>query len=480
MTSVPQRLKNAFIFGISPLIFFAVLSQSAFAQPTPQSYPVTKLDTEVRFQGADINNGSLGTTTARDAGVVGAEAKAKFTAEFNPDALFYWEGRAVAAAGRAGVQDENTGAVGNNGSFAEWKQSYLQFSNIGGEPTASARIGRQLVAEPYGLWWNQDFDAVRANYDSSLFKGSLTGGQNLMTYRTNDTGGFIEGQKNVARVMAEGSWQYHYQNFIEARVAYVDDHQHQAVGDLVGDVNPYNNPGNMYWYGLRATGKTAVFDDADANKVGYRVDLLGVSGHEDQPTLGATNVTAITGRHVQGWAFDAGTDIPLPHAKPLIHLGYAYGSGDDSTTGTDNSFRQTGLQGNFSRIGALSQNTDNYGTVLRPELSNIHIISAGVTMPVLAASDAGVIYRYYRLADTATSLVSSGVANTLNGVDKDLGQGVDVMFNMDVLKETTENIPHVQSLSFRSSLGFFRSGDAYGTASGETAVRGLVELKVGF
>jgi alginate production protein len=237
----------------------------------------------------------------------------------------------------------------------------------------------------------------------------------------------------------------------------------------------------MYWGGVRAAGKASVYPEAGEQKLLYRVDLLGVTGREKTGTIGAANtVTAINSRDVSGWAFDASADIPLPQINPLIHLGYAYGSGDNNTTGTDHAFHQTGLQGNYSQIGALSQNTDNYGTVLRPELSNIHIISAGVTTPVLHASDVGVIYRYYRLADTATSIASSGIFNTLDGTHRSLGQGVDLLFNADVMKEAAWNPSHVQSVGFRSSLGFFRSGDAYGAAKGENAVRGLVELKVGF
>jgi hypothetical protein len=485
-----KRLKEILLLGISTFVFSVALTHAALAQPEndtvatqapPQSFPQQTLDTEVRLQGADINNGDLGTNAGpQNAAVGAAEAKFKYDYMFTQNNSFFWEGRAVAAVGNAGYQDENTGAIANSGSFAEWRQSYFQFSDIGGVVPSNVRVGRQIIDEPYGVWWNQDFDAVKASYDSSLFRGSVSGGQNLFTYRTDSPASYIEDQKNISRVLAEGSYQYFYQNFVEARAAYADDRQSQSVGQAVNDIDPYNNPGNMYWGGVRAAGKTAIYQGADQTKLNYRVDLMGVAGHEDQSTLGATNITAVNDRNVQGWALDASTDIPIPNVKPLVHLGYAYGSGDDSATGTDHAFRQTGMQGNFSQIGALSQNTDNYGTVLRPELSNIHIISAGVTTPLLAASDAGVIYRYYRLADDASSIVSSGIVDSLNGTSKNLGQGVDFVFNTDVLKETTANIQHVQSLTFRSSLGFFRSGDAYGPASDQTAVRGLVELKVGF
>ena len=101
-------------------------------------------------------------------------------------------------------------------------------------------------------------------------------------------------------------------------------------------------------------------------------------------------------------------------------------------------------------------------------------------MPVLEASNIGAVYRYYRLDQAATALVTSGVENNLNGVDHDLGQGVDLLFNTDLLKDVQPQVKNVQDVSFRSSLGFFRAGDAFGTREGDIAVRGLVEVKVGF
>jgi alginate production protein len=461
-----------------PLFFFLVgLCPSALAA---QLSPTMTLDTEVRLQGVDTRNADLGTSGSDNAATGAAEVKFKFTNNFNENALFYWEGRAVGNAGRGGVQDEDTGRVSGDDSFLEWRQSYFEFSNIAGQTPLSARIGRQRVKENYGIWWNEDFDALRMTYDTTLFKGTLTGGENLFSYRTDDEDS--RNERDIARIMAEGSWQYHYQQFFEARFAYANDHSSLYIGQPQNPNDIDNTTGNLYWAGVRAAGQANVFDSPDEQKLLYRVDLMRVSGDEDVGTIGGGNtIIAINDQDVSGWAFDASTDIPLPHAKPLIHLGYAYGSGDsDAADDTDHSFRQTGMEGNFSRIGALTQNTNNYGTVLRPELGNIHILSAGVTSPVLAASDAGLIYRRYRLSDPATSISSSGVFNTLDGAHRDLGQGVDLLFNMDVLKETATTLAHVQSLELRSSLGFFRSGDAYGAAKGENAVRGLVELKAAF
>lgn len=468
------------LLSSSALVFALSLGLSSPAQAAQELAPGLTLDSELKFQGAWEDNMDLGTAGDQSEGLGAAEAKFRVTKTFTPDLLFLWEGRAVGLKGDAGYQDTTTGNVADKGSFLEWRQSYFQFSNVGGNAPLNIKVGRQRIWEPYGLWWNDRLDAVSVDYDTTTFKGSLTGGQDFFSYRTGNYE-FKRDDRDIARLLAEGSWQYYYQNFIEARAAYESDHSGIHIGDAQDPNDPDSREGHFYWAGVRATGETQFLTDKEDNKLMYRVDLMGVRGRETLPTVAGSTITATNSQDVAGWALDAGVDVPLAKAAPLVHLGYAYGSGDDNAgSGTDHTFRQTGVDGNFSQIGALTQNTNNYGTVLRPELGNIHIFTAGLTSKVFRASDTGVLYRYYRLAENAGSLSSGGVTTTLGGGSKSLGQGVDLLFNTDILKEADLNIGHVQDLSLRSSLGFFRSGDAFGAAKGETAVRGLVEVKVGF
>lgn len=488
MTSVikPRQSRTAALMIL--LIACTSLSRVSFAADTAVTnaavtMPPIVVNGDVRAQAAGIDNGDLGTSGHDSAGTLALEGELDVTANFNPNALFFWQGRAVGSAGHGGFQTEDTGGLSNGKSFLEWRQSYFEFNNIDKQPL-TARIGRQKLREPYGLWWNQDFDSVRALYQTSLFSGNITAGQNLFDYNTNGST-FTNNDRDVARILGEASWQYWYENFFEARLMYQDDHSSVHVGQVESEQNLDFGTSNLVWAGVRAAGKTHVIGTPD-QKLAYRVDLLAVDGHEDLATTVAgpgsnRTVTGITGHDVMGWGFDAATDIPIPNAKPFIHLGYAYGSGDSNANGTDNTFRQPGLYGNFSRFGALTENTDNYGTVLRPELSNIHIVTAGVTMPVFAASDVGAIYRYYRLADAAAALPASGVENNLDGVDKYLGQGVDLLFNTDILKDADLTpTKGVTDVTLRSSLGFFWAGKAYGSADGDVAARGLVEVRVGF
>lgn len=85
-------------------------------------------------------------------------------------------------------------------------------------------------------------------------------------------------------------------------------------------------------------------------------------------------------RKLDGRAFDVGTvytfkDWPL---APRVIAGYAFGSGDDDPDDrTDRAFRQTRYHANEARLGGLYRR-GIYGEVLDPELSNLHIVSAGL------------------------------------------------------------------------------------------------------
>ena len=471
-----------FISGTSKrfLLSYILISSAAFCSPAlaKQLTPNITLDTNIRIQASDVDNADLGTEGSKNVEAGALEARFRLTGNLNENMLFFWEGRGVANVGRRGFQSADTGEISSLDSFLEWHQSYLQFNNVGVSPV-SLRIGRQKIREDYGLWWKQNFDSMRLMYDTTLFSSFIAAGQDLFSYRISDDG-FTENEQKITRVLAEGSWQYYYEQFFETRLMFQNDHSNIAVGDQEKTDNHDDRNGKLFWGGIRASGKTPSFMTG-ADKLSYRIDLMAVTGNEDVATIVNDIITAVDDKRVKSWAFDASADIPLPNVDPIIHFGYAFGSGDSNPADdSDHAFRQSGMEGNFSRIGALSESTNNYGTVLRPQLTNIHVLSAGMTMPVFKASNVGIIYRYYHLDEPTTALASSGVINTLDGVNHQLGQGLDILFNMNALKGKGMDNTNINDITFKSSLGFFRSGSAYGAADGEITVRALAELKIGF
>ncbi len=199
----------------------------------------------------------------------------------------------------------------------------------------------------------------------------------------------------------------------------------------------------------------------------YRADLVGVAGTADNidtspgPRI-SRNIDSIDEVDVLGWAFDGEIDLILPRVKfnPIVTFGYAYGSGDDDNgdDGTDNSFRQSDLESDPSYIAGTTRPIHNYGEVLRPELSNLHILSVGQRSNFTDFTDFSIIYNKYLLDNSDTRLRCTRVRQAINGNDNDVGQEIDILLNSDLESQFNIDLPVFSGVNFRSSLGAFEAG----------------------
>lgn len=396
----------------------------------------------------------------------------------------YVEGRGLLSDGIASsnsIDDDDSRDL----SFLEMRQAWIEFDNLFGTP-ASIKAGRQRFYEPRGIWWNRDLDAVKFALDSTLTNGFIAVGENQDNYRVGDDNDFDRDEEDRLRILGEISHEYTQNQFIETRFLYEDDHSGtEAIGQLVPSNDRDNEDYELVWAGIRARGQT---QPQGLEKLGYRIDLLGVAGEETTigtttgPVTGFRSVNSVTNRDVLAWAFDGGIDIqPNIFLDPTFSLGYAYGSGDDGN-GDNNAFRQTGLEGNTSNYpeGRVSGSIRNYGEVLRPELSNLHIASAGINVPALEASDISVNYFSYWLDEETTGITDSDINAPTNGQDVYVGQALDFIANINIGKEMNIQSTVFKNTAFRVRMGGFQAGDAFGTEEDEYAYRGSTELRIKF
>ena len=137
-------------------------------------------------------------------------------------------------------------------------------------------------------------------------------------------------------------------------------------------------------------------------------------------------------RDLSGFALDVGgtyrfLDLPL---FPSVTLGYAFGSGDpDPDDSTNNEFRQTGLHSNEMRLAGIAE-FKIYGEALDPDLSNLHIFTAGLGLRPLANVTLDLVYHHYRLDEFAEELGSSAITAPLNQTSKDVGDALDVVIGV--------------------------------------------------
>lgn len=485
-----RKYRNSAFSGTCLALAMLVVPVSARAD---MEFGPVKVRTDIKAQASGEDHMDLGTASNDPADSEALEARVQVSGDITDNVSFFLQARGVKNYGSGGSVDSDTGEAAGRDDFLEWRQSWIEFDNLfdGVYSPFSIRVGRQRVKEDRGLWWNRDLDAASLRYDATLFNAHLTVGQNLAEYRTsNDT--FGQDDQDILRVLGEAAWQWQYGQYIEGRFAYQNDYSGmEDAGSLISSSDRDDSDAKLFWAGLRLKGDVGgLRPELEKTKVNYRFDLMAVSGKDEvqSSTSGPGDLRTVTGTQdmdVFGWALDAEVGVPLPisiaEQKPIFILGYAFGSGDDDTTdNTDNGFRQTGLDGNTARPGNSTGSLHNYGSVLRPDLSNIHILTAGLTVPVTGATDISTLYHYYRLDEKATSLASSGIDATLNGTDTDLGQALDLMMNVNVTDEFGLPSDHVDRVDFKATVGAFRAGEAYASGEDETAVRGQVELRFRF
>jgi len=162
------------------------------------------------------------------------------------------------------------------------------------------------------------------------------------------------------------------------------------------------------------------------------------------------------GRDLGAWAYDVGTTWEPDFANPFYFtVGYALGSGEESTTGTDTRFSQTGFEDNSARFGGVSS-FRYYGELLRPELTNMGIFTTGIGAKITNDLSVDLVYHNYRLdvvtddldffdPDDFTNIKPDSIA-----ADPDLGWETDLVFGMRGFK----------GWDFKLIFAYFEPGDA--------------------
>ena len=157
------------------------------------------------------------------------------------------------------------------------------------------------------------------------------------------------------------------------------------------------------------------------------------------------------GKSLRGYALDAGIIYSLQApGKPALILGYAHGSGGESSR-VDRGFRQTGLQDNEDRLSGLS-NVKYYGELLDPELSNLSIMTIGMGFRPSETSSLELIWHKYRQVDASDDDIrDSPLRAEPTGNDRSLGFEIDAIAALRLSA----------GVGLEVKLGYFRPGEAF-------------------
>lgn len=272
-----------------------------------------------------------------------------------------------------------------------FNQAWLQFAPI---PDVDLRLGRWLLRDEREWLFDENIDGVYAKYDGKVETE------------------FVAGQVNYwQRDLLDSSTRGDKTNIL-ALIPRYDLSQHWLVGGYAvyqnGRSTKEDRQLNM---GLRSWA-------SPRQAFSHWLDISTVRGQKDRQQL-------------RGYAVDSGATLRLKEVplQPRFTLGYAWGSGDsDSDNRVSKRYRQTGLQGNEATFGGMAK-FKIYGDTLAPELTNIHIITAGTGIDLGQQASLDVVYHYYRqhrlgaLVDDTTALDAKYDRKTT----KKLGSALDVI-----------------------------------------------------
>jgi hypothetical protein len=353
----------------------------------------------------------------------------------------------------------------------ERDQAWVFFDRIFGS-SFGLQVGRQNFKETREWWWDDDLDAVRLYFDRAGWHAELGLARELA--RVSSLQDAIDPeQQDVVRTLGMASWLWAPRQKLEAYFLHADDRSGSApVGTRLDEALEDPSDARLTWYGLRAIGSR---DFGRPGALEYWADWAAVTGDETRiryATAGSTStVTRIGARDVRGSAFDVGLtwETPLP-LSPSLTLGYARGSGDaDESDGVDRSFRQTGLHNNNWRYSGVNR-FRVYGEVLRPELSNLKILTASLGVPLLRSSSLELSWHRYRQLSAADSLRDVRLDTDPSGLSPDIGQEIDLVLGFR----------EGRRLDVEVAAGMFLAGEAYAGSGRRKAYFGQVEFTWNF
>lgn len=303
-----------------------------------------------------------------------------------------------------GGSHERTGQPHVNEAWVSWRD--IARSGV------DVRVGRLDFDEPREWVYDRNLDAVRFVWRGDALKLELSGSTVL------DDGDDRDEHSN--------NWIAYLSNDDPERLlaAYVVDRR--------DDRSPRDYP---IHFGARAIGEFAPDHES-----WLEASLL--RGFSDN-------------RDFEGYGFDVGTTWSPDFAHPLsFTLGFAYGSGDDDPNdGTDEAFRQTGLQDNNGKFAGVTS-FRYYGEVLDPELSNLAIWTAGVGARVGPKTSVDLVYHVYDQVDASDFMLDSDVEadpGELDGTQRGLGHEIDLILGTKAWKPW----------DFEIVYGRFEPGDAF-------------------
>jgi alginate production protein len=317
------------------------------------------------------------------------------------------------------------GTSGSQRSKAlERGQAWVKVSRLGGTPWG-LQVGRVALIDRRAFWWDDDLDAVRALYSGDDWRLDTGFGREVARISSADDS-ILPDNKRVARWFGQVTWKLPGRHTLDGFWLFQRDRSGTPAVATVFANTDATDPSDFSgrWLGLRASGE---FRPDNGYRFAYWADVAMVRGREsvtalDEDDAGLVTAGASTSRRVRGRALDVGATVsarPLP-LRPSLSIGYARGSGGESSGTLDANFRQTGLHENKARLGGVKR-LRSYGEVLQPELSNMAVTRLGAGIRILDNSSIELVRHQFRQQVASTTILGSRLSADPLGLSRDVG-----------------------------------------------------------
>ena len=353
-------------------------------------------------------------------------------------------------------ETETVDTAGAEESVSGLERKEIGFGYFFGDRIDSQlRVGRTEFdsASEWWLWWDEELDAIRL--DSSLGDFTMTLGLAQEQARESTGVYFIDPEfDEVRRLLLSVGWEFADDHSLF--LYYLDQNDKSgtyAVGEFEDDDRIDEEDGDLEWSGIAYLGAFAFEGLGDLE---VELHAARVSGDEtvyefDDPVGGRAEVTVRERCRVSGEVYGLLMGwTPRVFDQWTFVLGRAVGSGDDDPDGGRvKSFRQTGLQGD----------SETFGELYRPELSNLVVDTVGVRWQVSEDVELALLRYDYAQDERNDEMRDVAIEFDPDGSSRELGREVDLVLTV----ETREGLELI------ITAAEFDPGSAYAANSDETA-----------
>ena len=407
-------------------VALVVLATAGGAQQTPAQTIDYAARTTITYESVDRT------------GVVNFAPRA--LVEFNPAWTGYARARVFVPSKRTAPFDLNEPDFAAPAkAFAGINELWIQYNGLTSYPGEAVRLGRQRIRQTDSEWWDQDAEALRWIFATTLLHADVGIAHPSLTLRTD----------HADLPVARSDRNYWFGNIA------MDLRAQNTLGFRVTRADSTVSAEQLTWLGLYADN-------------GFHTIL----GADRRWSYGAA-ANHLSGAGVSAWQAGAAARWrPVSRGPLQLGGGYTWSEGGASG-GRSHQYEQTGMQSNTSYFTGTHTLIGRYNEVLRPELGNL-VVATGFASLTFTANDASLVVSKFQKDSGRAAIVTGHPTLVPVNDDPDLGNGVDLVFTHYFARDKRPQrlldrgdaftAPERRSLiSVRAS--FFDPGRAYGPAA---------------